>query len=197
MPTGVPLADARERLFAAAERVLTREGASALTSRAVTDEAGVAKGVLHRHFADFDAFLAELVDERSACIEAELAGLREAAGSGPVAVTLARALAAVFDPVTVGIVALVVSRAEVRARLRVATPTGIPVLVEATRAVADYLRVERSRGRILPDADVETLALALVGTGYLLFAGETGALSGVDALAGVVATVTAGVLPVA
>jgi AcrR family transcriptional regulator len=36
-------------------------GTTALTSRAVTTEAGFAKGVLHRHFADFDAFLAELV----------------------------------------------------------------------------------------------------------------------------------------
>ena len=57
MPTGIALQDARERLFAAAERILLRDGPSGLTSRAVTDEAGVAKGVLHRHFADFDDFL--------------------------------------------------------------------------------------------------------------------------------------------
>ena len=50
-----------KQLFAAAERVLVRDGPDALTSRAVTTEAGCAKGVLHRHFADFDAFLAELV----------------------------------------------------------------------------------------------------------------------------------------
>nr|MDQ6938034.1 TetR family transcriptional regulator [Actinomycetota bacterium] len=55
MPTGVALRDAREQLFHAAERVLLRAGPNALTSRAVTTEAGVAKGVLHRHFADFDA----------------------------------------------------------------------------------------------------------------------------------------------
>ncbi len=60
MPTGVALRDAREQMFAAAERILLRDGPQALTSRAVTAEAGVAKGVLHRHFADFDAFLAEL-----------------------------------------------------------------------------------------------------------------------------------------
>jgi AcrR family transcriptional regulator len=54
VPTGVALRDVREQLFGAAERVLLRDGPSALTSRAVTDEAGVAKGVLHRHFADFD-----------------------------------------------------------------------------------------------------------------------------------------------
>src|SRR5689334_3785252 len=65
VPTGIALRDVREQLFDAAERVLLRDGAAALTSRAVTTEAGVAKGVLHRHFADFDAFLAELVLDRA------------------------------------------------------------------------------------------------------------------------------------
>jgi len=56
MPTGVAIRDVRAQLFDAAERVLRRDGPSGLTSRAVTAEAGVAKGVLHRHFDDFDAF---------------------------------------------------------------------------------------------------------------------------------------------
>ena len=51
MPTGTAIRDAREQLFAAAERILLRDGPNALTSRAVTTEAGFAKGVLHRHFA--------------------------------------------------------------------------------------------------------------------------------------------------
>ena len=36
MPTGVALRDAREQMFAAAERILLRAGPHALTSRAVT-----------------------------------------------------------------------------------------------------------------------------------------------------------------
>ena len=64
MPTGVAIRDARAQLFDAAERIMLRGGPNALTSRAVTTEAGVAKGVLHRHFADFDTFLAELVEDR-------------------------------------------------------------------------------------------------------------------------------------
>src|SRR2546423_14869836 len=64
VPTGVAIRDPRQQLFDAAERILLRAGPSALTSRAVTAEAGCAKGVLHRHFADFDAFLAELVLDR-------------------------------------------------------------------------------------------------------------------------------------
>jgi hypothetical protein len=55
VPTGVALPDPREQLFAAAERILRRAGPQALTSRALTTEAGCAKGVLHRHFAGFAA----------------------------------------------------------------------------------------------------------------------------------------------
>ena len=83
MPTGVALRDVREQLFAAAERVLLRDGPHALTSRAVTAEAGCAKGVLHKHFADFDAFLAELVLDRIAQLEGTAAGLLDRAGVLP------------------------------------------------------------------------------------------------------------------
>lgn len=51
MPTGIALRSARQLLFDAAARVLLESGASALTSRVVTTEAGVAKGVMHRYFA--------------------------------------------------------------------------------------------------------------------------------------------------
>ena len=83
MPTGVAIRDAREQLFDAAERVLLRDGPNALTSRAVTTEAGCAKGVLHRHFADFDAFLAELVADRIARLEGQAAALRAPPGLAP------------------------------------------------------------------------------------------------------------------
>ncbi len=79
MPTGVALRDAREQLFDATERVLLRAGPNALTSRAVTTEAGCAKGVLHRHFADFGTFLAELVLDRIAQIDHQAAALRASA----------------------------------------------------------------------------------------------------------------------
>ena len=107
MPTGVHIRDVREQLFAAAERVLLRDGPNGLTSRAVTTEAGCAKGVLHRHFTDFDAFLAELVYDRVTRIELESIGLRAAVGTGTVADNVTEALTLVFTPTAVGIVALI------------------------------------------------------------------------------------------
>jgi len=192
VPTGVAIQDAREQLFDAAERVLLRDGPSALTSRAVTTEAGCAKGVLHRHFTDFDGFLAELVRDRIARVDARAAALHRSAGTGTVADNLTGALTDLFGSVAVAIVGLVTSRDELRARLRETTPTGVPILTEATAAIADYLRAERGLGRITPDADVDTLAPTLIGTGHMLFADRKGTPPDADSVHRVVSAVIAG-----
>jgi AcrR family transcriptional regulator len=173
VPTGVAIRDPREHLFAAAERILLRDGPNALTSRAVTAEAGVAKGVLHRHFADFDAFLADLVLDRIARIGTQAAALRSAAGTGAVTGNLAAALTELFGPVAVAIVGLITFRDDLRARLRDARKArGVPVLGEAAAMIAAYLAAEQDLGRVDADADVRTLALMLIGSGHLLFAGH-------------------------
>ena len=193
MPTGVAIRDAREQLFDAAERVLLRDGPNALTSRAVTTEAGCAKGVLHRHFADLDAFLAELVLDRIGRIDNQAAALRNSAGTGTVAGNLTGALTALFGSVALVIVALIISRDDLRARLRQAIPTGVPVLTEATAMIASYLTIERELGRIAADADVDTLAPTLIGAGHLLFAGREDTPPEAGAVDKVVTTVIAGV----
>lgn len=194
MPTGVALRDARQQLFDAAERVLLRDGPQALTSRAVTTEAGCAKGVLHRHFADFDAFLVELVLDRIARIDDQAAALCDAAGTGTVAGNLTGALTALFGSVAVAIVGLLTFRDDLRARLRQARPAGVPVLAEGTAMIASYLSAERELGRIAADADVDTVALTLIGAGHLLFAGRQGTPPEAEAVHKVVATVIAGVV---
>ena len=194
MPTGVAMRDAREQLFDAAERVLLRDGPNALTSRAVTTEAGCAKGVLHRHFADFDAFLAELVLDRIGRIGNQAAALRESAGTSTVADNLTGALTDLFGSVAVAIVGLITFRDDLRVRLRQATPTGVPVLTEATAMIASYLTIEREMGRIAADADVDTLALTLIGAGHLLFAGREGTPPATGAVDRVVTTVIADVV---
>lgn len=171
MPIGVHLRDARRQLFDAAERVLLRDGPNGLTSRAVTDEAGCAKGVLHRHFTDFDAFLTDLVLDRAAQLETQASALRESAGTGTVADNLTSALTTLFGPVPVAIIPLIIFRDELRARLRQARPGGgIAILAQATTAVSAYLADERELGRIAADADIDSLTLSLVGGGHLLFA---------------------------
>lgn len=189
MPTGVAIRDVREQLFEAAERVLLRDGPSALTSRAVTTEADCAKGVLHRHFADFDAFLAELVLDRVGRVDAQAAALRDAAGSGTVVGNVADALTDLFGTVAVAIVGLITSRDELRARLREARPAGVPLLVEAAEMLASYLAAERELGRVPADADVDVLAPTLIGAAHLLFADRTGTPPDAEAVRRTVAAV--------
>ncbi|MGA4542120.1 TetR/AcrR family transcriptional regulator [Uniformispora flossi] len=176
MPTGVHLRDARQQLFDAAERVLLRDGPKALTSRAVTDEAGCAKGVLHRHFADFDDFLAALVLDRAAGLDTQAADLRAAVGTGTVADNLTAALTGLFGPVPLAIIPLITFRDELRTRLRASTPGGgMAILGQATAAITAYLTGERTTGRIAPDTDIDSLTLSLVGGGHLLLASASDA----------------------
>ncbi|HVW42120.1 MAG TPA: TetR/AcrR family transcriptional regulator [Amycolatopsis sp.] len=195
MPTGVHLRDARRQLLDAAERVLLRDGPSGLTSRAVTAEADVSKGVLHRHFADFDGFLAELVHERISRIYDQAGVLCRTAGTGTVAGNLARALVDLLDPVLVAIVGLVIFRDELRARLRQTSQAqGLPVLAEVTAMIAAYLTEECELGRIAADADVDSLALALTATAHLMFAGQDTGTPKADGIHTVVETVLADVI---
>jgi AcrR family transcriptional regulator len=194
VPTGVAIRDVREQLFDAAERVLLRDGPSGLTSRAVTTEAGCAKGVLHRHFADFDEFLAEFVLDRVNRLDEQAAALRGAAGTGTVVGNLTAALTGVFGSVAVAIVPLITFRDELRARLRQAWPAGVPVLTEAVIMITSYLSAERDLGRIAADAEPEALGPTLIGAAHLLFADRTSPPPDAAAVQKVVTTVLGGVL---
>lgn len=170
MPTGIAIRDPREQLFAAAERVLLRSGPETLTSRAVTEEAGVAKGVLHRHFADFDAFLTEYVRQRARRV-AELDELLQTrVGQASVIDNLAEALHALFTPLTTRIVALITFRDGLRSGLRASGVRGIPILGEGKQMLAAYLAAERGLGRLFPDTDADLMALMLIGTLHMTYA---------------------------
>ena len=175
VPTGIAITDVRGHLFDAAERVLLRDGPNALTNRAVTSEAGCANGVLHRHFADFGTFLAELVLDRISRIGGQAAALREAAGTRTAADNLTDALLSLFGPTAMAIFALVTSRDDLRARLRHIRPGGVPVLGEVETAISAYLTAEQELGRIAPGADIPTTALTLAGAVHLLFSRNDGA----------------------
>jgi AcrR family transcriptional regulator len=166
----VPIHDIREQLADAAGRVLLRDGPDALTSRAVTTEAGVAKGILHRYFRDFDGFLAAFVLRHIERLDARSRELRASAGTGDVADNVVTALVDALDPIATQIVALVIARRPLLERLRLTTPTGVPLLVETTKMIATYLTAERGLGRIALNADVDTLAVMLVGGAYVLAA---------------------------
>ncbi|WP_069173194.1 TetR/AcrR family transcriptional regulator [Streptomyces griseus] len=175
-PRGVAIPDVRRRLFDAAERVLAREGPAALTSRAITGEAGCAKGLLHAHFDGLDAFVAELVLDRFARV-AERAGLLPAqAGQGTVAGnlgTVALALLNSLDPTVTG---LALTRPAASQRIRLALEAGAPGFTAIQDSITAYLDAEQRLGRLAEGADTAAVALGLVGTvHHLLMTSRPGA----------------------
>lgn len=167
-PRGVATPDVRERLFAAAERVVERDGPGALTSRAVTTEAGCAKGLLHAHFAGLDEFVAELCLDRFARTAERARALAGRAGEGTVAGNLTAVALALFDSGGPAISGLAMTRPAAALRIRQALEGGAPGFTAIQEAVTGYLEAERELGRLPDTLDADTTALAVVGTAHHL-----------------------------
>ncbi|MFI9248694.1 TetR/AcrR family transcriptional regulator [Streptomyces sp. NPDC053069] len=167
-PRGVATPDVRERLFAAAERVVGRDGPGALTSRSVTAEAGCAKGLLHAHFAGFDEFVAELCLDRFARTAAKAQALSDLAGQGSVARNLDAVVLALFDSGGPALSGLALSRPAAAQRIRTALEGGAPGFTAIQEAITGYLEEEQKLGRVAETIAPDTVALAIVGTAHHL-----------------------------
>ncbi|GGM16362.1 TetR family transcriptional regulator [Streptomyces fumigatiscleroticus] len=167
-PRGVTTPDVRERLFAAAERVVERDGPGALTSRSVTTEAGCAKGLLHAHFAGFDEFVAELCLDRFARTAAKAQALSGLVGEGTVVRNLNAVALALFDSGGPALSGLAMTRPAAVLRVREALEGGAPGFTAIQEAITGYLKAERELGRVPESVDPSTVALAVVGTAHHL-----------------------------
>jgi AcrR family transcriptional regulator len=163
MARGVAIPEVREQLFAAADRVLTRTGPAGLTTRAITAEAGVANGVLHRHFPDLDTFLTEFTASRLATLADSAVALPSRAGHGSVAGNLTDATLALFGPSALALMNLVAARPGLRPALEHAAAPAGGGISDAESQFAAYLDAEKALGRISPGADTQTLAFTLIG----------------------------------
>ena len=163
MARGVAIPEVREQLLAAADRVLARDGSAALTTRAVTAEAGVANGVMHRHFRDLDEFLAVFIATRLEAVASGAAALLGRAGEGTVTSNLTDATVAVFGASSQAVMSLAAAKPELGPALEHAAG-GAGGLGDIERHFAAYLDAEKKLGRIGPGADTQTLAFTLLGT---------------------------------
>jgi AcrR family transcriptional regulator len=167
MARGVAIPEVREQLFAAAERVLARDGPGSLTTRAVTAEAGVANGVLHRHFRDLDEFLVSFVAGRLQAIADSAGALPGRAGQGSVASNLTEATLSVFGPSAQRLMSLVATKPELGFAIE-HDAGSVGGLGDIERHFADYLDAEKRLGRIGSAADTDALAFTLLGTAHHL-----------------------------
>ncbi|MEU5978863.1 TetR/AcrR family transcriptional regulator [Streptomyces sp. NPDC047315] len=178
-PRGIAIPDLRERLFGAAERVMSRDGT--LTSRAITEEAGCAKGVLHTHFAGLDAFVAELILDRFARMAEHADDLPARVGTGTVTDNL-NALARAVLTLDSAVVAFSLTRPAAARTVRDAWRSGAPGFGVVQQAIDGYLRAEQEQGRVGEGTDTESIALALVGTWHHLLMSGAGGPDPVEAV---------------
>lgn len=174
MPRGVAIPELRVSLFAAAERILLRDGPSALSSRAITTEAGCAKGVLHNHFTDLDGFLAAFAVEHFHRALAGVAQLHSTAGRATVAENLRAASTTLLGSPVLAVHSVVALRPTLAQRLSESAGHRSPNLGDLERVFADYLEEEKRLGRIASAADTAATALALVGTIHRVLMSDTG-----------------------
>ncbi|MFG1697206.1 TetR/AcrR family transcriptional regulator [Nonomuraea sp. NPDC049309] len=167
-PRGVTIPEVRQQLFDAAEQVLLRQGPSALTSRAITREAGVAAGLLHNHFGDLDNFLAELFLDRAKAATERFRDLPARAGSGTVVDNVMACIDSLFAGNLLALAGLALVRPSIVARLSQAHGTEALELDASERVLADYLEAEQRLGRVPAGADTGSMALALVGAAHQL-----------------------------
>lgn len=162
-PRGVPTPDVHNRLIAAAERVLRRDGPAGVSARTVAKEADCAIGVLYKHFEDLDDLLAAVVLEWFGGVAAALEGLVARAGTGTVAGNLVEGGRQFAGSPAPAVVALIQTRPGIMSRLLAALEAGRPGLPTIERAFAAYLEAEQKLGRVDASADPRAVAVTLVG----------------------------------
>lgn len=164
MPRGIAIDGARQRLFSAAEGVILRDGVDGLKGRAVTARAGVATGLLHAHFGDFDAFLAAYAVDRSFLLGAaagETAPSGVDAGS-PVAEEIRARLDALPQPAATAFARLLAARPGLRDRAAEVLGDAATGFEGVTAVIAELLEAEERIGRLRAGTRTADLAYAVV-----------------------------------
>ncbi len=151
----------RDHLIAAATRLIAERGTAGLTVRDIARAADVAVGVLYNHFADKEELLALALHEHVREVERRI-GRPDTSGTLAenlhAFVTHALAAHTAFLPAFAGLI----GQPEVLARFD-ALPNPMADGRGLHRALADYLRTERDRGRIAADTDLDAVATLVVG----------------------------------
>jgi AcrR family transcriptional regulator len=170
MPRGTAMPSVREQLFDATDRLLRRDGPTGIATRAITDEAGVAKGILHNHFGDLDTFLAAYISDRISRLAEQAQAFRALAGQHTVIDNLTTAMVDLFGSGAASVAAVMAARPSLQAQLSKTRSGSESVFDDLTRAIAAYLIAEKQLGRVTAsDAEAETLAFTLVGATHHLF----------------------------
>jgi AcrR family transcriptional regulator len=152
----------RESLVGHARNLVARDGAGALTMRALAAEAGCAVGLPYKVFSGRKELVTELLrDEFARCVEAFEAWIA-GAGRGTVGGNLVRYARLLLDSPAVTLVTEVEHDPELAGAVdEQAADTGVVAILET--AVTRYLAAEKVHGRVDPDVDEEAFGFLIAG----------------------------------
>lgn len=163
----------RSSLIEHARRLIARDGAAALTMRALATEAGCAVGLPYKVFADRREIVTaivhiELEKLREACDE-----LIERAGSATVGGNLTWFAAVLLDSPAVALTQELLADETLRQSVAAsAHDTGMGP-AQFPRIVSRYLAAEKQAGRVAPDVDEDAFGFLVASALHnLLIAGE-------------------------
>jgi AcrR family transcriptional regulator len=162
----------RASLVAAAQRLVAREGAGALTMRGLAAEAGCAVGLPYKVFTSRDDLVVEVIVAELVRLRDEFEALVADAGQRTVGENLGRYARTLLASPAVGLARDIVHDDELTATIdERAGQIGIVAALETT--VADYLAAEKRLGRIDPDVDAEAFGFVVAGAVHnLIVSGE-------------------------
>lgn len=153
----------RERIVAAAVRVMAERGATNATTKEIAREAGVSEGSLYNHFQNKTELFGAAFGSVSSGIRAAMQELFGALGQGTVEENLARfastAVQFYFDLLPMA--GSVLGDREVREWLQRTGRGGGPAQGQA--GLVRYLAAEQERGRLRNDAQLPFIAAGLLG----------------------------------
>jgi AcrR family transcriptional regulator len=156
-------AETRQRLVAAAEEVLQREGVAGLTTKSVARVAGRSEGSIYNHFADRLELILAVIDARLPEFIAVLADL--VPGRRTVAENLERVARSgiAFERTMLPLVGGLAADPGLLARFKAVMLPADKGPHRRHRGITAYLEGEKALGRIDSDADCAALALLLIG----------------------------------
>jgi AcrR family transcriptional regulator len=164
----------RASLLAHAQRLIAREGAPALTMRALAAEAGCAVGLPYKVFASREELVGALAHLEMQRITAEIAAWAGEAGRHTVGENLARYAAILLETERP---ALLLAGEIGDAGLDAAVAGGAHetgLLASFDTAVAGYLRAEQKLGRVAADVDVTAYGFLVTGAVHNLVVSPPG-----------------------
>jgi AcrR family transcriptional regulator len=159
---GTPM---RERIMAAAARVISERGVTGATTKEIARAAGVSEGSLYNHFESKTALFGAAFGSVAAGIREAMGELAGSVGRGTIEGNLERlAIAAIrFYRELLPMAGPALADHDVTSWLRRGMPARGAGPIMGQLALVGYLEAERDAGRLAPTAEPGFMAAALLG----------------------------------